>query len=258
MWFHGGLPPGARLRLGDRDLATTVSAAAVSGRLRGRALLRSPGKLALVLYDPASGESVQVGEAGRALRALDGVTDVHDLHVWEITSHYICLSMHCVLDDLRLSEKEIQTITRWVDSGAPQGNPADMPPPVTFANPNEWAFEKEMGPPDLIVKTKPFTLAARGQDVWWRPIVPTGLTKDRCIKAVSVKPSRKGRAAAPGTPPSRRRGGRRQRRLRGCIHFIGCSMMMAMPASATSTPVTSHAVGRMPSTAHSQASATPM
>jgi mono/diheme cytochrome c family protein len=60
-------------------------------------------------------------------------------------------------DDLRLSEKEIQTIARWVDNGAPQGNPADMPPPVTFANPNEWAFEKQFGPPDLIVKTKPFT-----------------------------------------------------------------------------------------------------
>ncbi len=48
-------------------------------------------------------------------------------------------------DDLRLSEKEIQTIAKWVDSGAPQGNPADMPPPVTFANPNEWAFEKQFG-----------------------------------------------------------------------------------------------------------------
>ncbi len=31
-------------------------------------------------------------------------------------------------DDLRLSEKEIETIAKWVDSGAPQGNPADMPP----------------------------------------------------------------------------------------------------------------------------------
>jgi mono/diheme cytochrome c family protein len=99
-------------------------------------------------------------------------------------------------DDLRLSEKEIQTIARWVDSGSPQGNPADMPPPVTFANPNEWPFEKQFGPPDLIVKTKPYTLPARGQDVWWRPIVPTGLDKNRCIKAVSVRPSVKGRAAA--------------------------------------------------------------
>jgi mono/diheme cytochrome c family protein len=98
--------------------------------------------------------------------------------------------------DLRLSEAEIQTIARWVDSGASFGNRADLPPPVTFPNPNEWAFEKMFGAPDLIVKTKPFSLPARGQDVWWRPIVPTGVTKDRCIKAVSVKPSLKGRAAA--------------------------------------------------------------
>ena len=99
-------------------------------------------------------------------------------------------------DDLRLSEKEIQTIARWVDSGAPQGNPADMPPPLAKADPNVWTFEKQFGPPDVIVKTKPYTLPARGQDVWWRPVVQTGVTKDRCIKAISVKPSSRGRAAA--------------------------------------------------------------
>jgi hypothetical protein len=99
-------------------------------------------------------------------------------------------------EDLRLSEAQIQTITRWVDAGAPMGNPADLPPPVTFPDPNEWAFAKTLGEPDLIIKTKPFTLSAEGQDVWWRPSVPTGLTADRCIKAVSVKPSVKGRAAA--------------------------------------------------------------
>ena len=99
-------------------------------------------------------------------------------------------------EDLRLSLDEIATISRWVDSGSPQGNPADMPPPVKFRNPDEWAFAAEFGAPDLIIKTKPFTLQANGQDVWWRPVVPTGVTEDRCIKAVSVKPSAKGRAAA--------------------------------------------------------------
>ncbi len=99
-------------------------------------------------------------------------------------------------DDLRLSEPEIQMIARWVDSGAPMGNPADLPAPVTFANLNEWGFARQFGPPDIVVKTKPFTLPAKGQDVWWRPVVETGLTKDRCIKAVSVKPSLRGRAAA--------------------------------------------------------------
>jgi hypothetical protein len=99
-------------------------------------------------------------------------------------------------NDLRLSESEIELIARWVDSGAPRGNPADMPPPVKFDDPNEWAFKKQFGEPDLVVKTKPFTLVAQGQDVWWRPVVPTGLSTDRCIRAISVKPSVKGRAAA--------------------------------------------------------------
>ncbi len=98
--------------------------------------------------------------------------------------------------DLRLSDAEIQTIARWVDTGAARGNPTDLPAPPKFADPDQWALAAQFGPPDLIVRTKPFSLPAQGQDVWWRPVVPTGLTKDRCIKAISVKPSKKGRAAA--------------------------------------------------------------
>lgn len=99
-------------------------------------------------------------------------------------------------DDLRLSEADIQTIVRWVDSGAPLGNVADLPAPTQFPDGAKWAYADEFGPPDLIVPTKPYTIPARGQDRWWRPIVPIGSTEDRCIKAVSVKPSSKGRAGA--------------------------------------------------------------
>ena len=41
---------------------------------------------------------------GHLLREFPEIRDVHDLHVWEITSHYLCLSAHVVLDDVRLSE----------------------------------------------------------------------------------------------------------------------------------------------------------
>ena len=99
-------------------------------------------------------------------------------------------------DDLRLSLSEIETIARWVEDGAPLGDPTDLPPPLTFPDLNEWAFEDEFGPPDLVVTTKPYTVAADGSDVWWRPIVPSGLTEDRCMKAVSVRPSRQGRGVA--------------------------------------------------------------
>ena len=99
-------------------------------------------------------------------------------------------------DDLRLSESEIEMIARWVDDGAPLGDLADLPPPLSFPDLSEWAYADEFGPPDLVIKTKPYTLPAEGSDVWWRPIVPSGLTEDRCLKAVSVKPAEQGRGVA--------------------------------------------------------------
>jgi mono/diheme cytochrome c family protein len=98
--------------------------------------------------------------------------------------------------DLRLSEADIQTIARWVDGGAAFGNKADLPPPLQSPDPTKWAFADEFGAPDLVVASKPYTLPAAGQDRWWRPVVPTGLTKDRCIKAISVRPSPKTRTGA--------------------------------------------------------------
>jgi hypothetical protein len=98
--------------------------------------------------------------------------------------------------DLRLSDAQIDTINRWVEGGSLQGNPADMPPPVRFPDGLKWAYEEQFGPPDLIVSTKPYTIPAQGQDRWWRPIVPVGTVEDRCIKALSVRPSVKARPAA--------------------------------------------------------------
>src|SRR5688572_10583710 len=49
--------------------------------------------------------------------------------------------------DLRLSDAEIQTIARWVDGGSSLGDPADLPQPLSFADPNKWSFADELGPP---------------------------------------------------------------------------------------------------------------
>src|SRR5579871_1678376 len=32
-------------------------------------------------------------------------------------------------NDVSLSDQEIATVVKWVDAGAPQGNPSDLPPP---------------------------------------------------------------------------------------------------------------------------------
>lgn len=88
-----------------------------------------------------------------------------------------------------LTDEEIDTIVRWVDSGTPMGDPDDLPPPRDFADPNAWQLAKMFGEPDLIVKSAPYTLAAKTQDKWFRPVVETGLTEPRWVRAIEVKPS---------------------------------------------------------------------
>ena len=97
-------------------------------------------------------------------------------------------------EDKRLSESEIRTIAAWVDAGAPLGDPSELPPPVEWPDATEWRLASRLGEPDLVVPSAPFDLPAQGQDLYWQPVVPTGLTEDRCIKAIETKPSVPGRA----------------------------------------------------------------
>ncbi len=87
-------------------------------------------------------------------------------------------------DDWSLSDGEIATIARWADNGAPQGNPADMPPPPPFIDVDEW----EIGAPDLVVSSPPFEVEGSAPD-WWGSLgqSPSGLTEDRYVAAVEYK-----------------------------------------------------------------------
>ena len=88
-------------------------------------------------------------------------------------------------NDGGLSDEEIATIVKWVDSGAPRGNPADMPPPLVFDD-SKW----KIGEPDLIVQMLPkdLEIPGSGPDQWRNFIADSGLREDRYIKAVEVKP----------------------------------------------------------------------
>src|SRR2546425_8949208 len=65
-------------------------------------------------------------------------------------------------EDMSLSDDEIASIAKWVDSGAPQGNPADMPPPREFVDNSRWF----LGKPDLIVASPSLRVKGLGPD-WW-------------------------------------------------------------------------------------------
>jgi hypothetical protein len=92
-------------------------------------------------------------------------------------------------NDRSLSEPQIATIVRWADSGAPMGDPKDLPAPKQWPNDDGWQLAKQFGPPDLVIKSDPYTMPAHGQDVWFKPSTDMGLTEERWVRAVEMRPS---------------------------------------------------------------------
>jgi hypothetical protein len=92
-------------------------------------------------------------------------------------------------NDRSLTDEQIDTIVRWIDSGAAKGNPNDMPPPKQWPDESKWQLAAKYGPPDLVITSPSYAMPAVAQDVWWRPSVPTGLTEPRWVRAIEIRPS---------------------------------------------------------------------
>jgi hypothetical protein len=91
-------------------------------------------------------------------------------------------------NDRSLNDEQIATIVTWVDAGAPMGNPKDMPAAKKWPADNEWQATKVLGPPDFVIKSDDYTMAAHHQDVWWRPITNVPVTEPRWVRAVEMRP----------------------------------------------------------------------
>jgi len=93
-------------------------------------------------------------------------------------------------NDMSLSNEQVDTIARWVDGGALEGDPKDLPPAKPLVTDNEWKGVRDgYGPPDLVVKSPEYTMAARHQDVWYRPMSDIPITEPRWAKMVEIRPT---------------------------------------------------------------------
>ena len=89
-------------------------------------------------------------------------------------------------NDRSLTQDQIDTIAKWVDAGAPEGNPAAAPKPKAWPA-DGWQIE-----PDLIVRLPDFKVPARpAKNVieWVSVTVPSGFTKDTWVTSLELKPS---------------------------------------------------------------------
>jgi mono/diheme cytochrome c family protein len=89
-------------------------------------------------------------------------------------------------NDPSLTDQEIATIAKWVDAGAPRGNPADMPAPRKFEELDQWFI----GKPDIVITSdKPYVLPAAGPDNIVDILVDPGFTEDMYVMAIESKPA---------------------------------------------------------------------
>ena len=90
-----------------------------------------------------------------------------------------------------LTDEEIATITRWVETGAKRGNPKDAPAPKVFASSEGWT----LGEPDVIIRMpEPYWVADEIQDVQPRfslVLSEEQLPEDRWINWIEFRPDTK-------------------------------------------------------------------
>ncbi|MGH9760070.1 MAG: c-type cytochrome, partial [Blastocatellia bacterium] len=86
-------------------------------------------------------------------------------------------------NDRSLSPNEIETISRWVDAGAPEGDSKDLPPAPHYTE--GWII----GKPDAVF-TMPvkFDVPAQGVVDYQYFAVPTNFTEDKWVQAAEVRP----------------------------------------------------------------------
>ena len=86
-------------------------------------------------------------------------------------------------NDRSLSPSEIETLAKWADTGAAEGNPSDAPAPVKFVS--GW----NIGVPDMVIEMpKPYQVAAKGTIDYTYYVIPTGLTDDKWVQFAEVRP----------------------------------------------------------------------
>jgi hypothetical protein len=89
-------------------------------------------------------------------------------------------------NDRSLAQSDIETISKWADAGAPEGNAKDAPPLVKWPA-DGWEIQ-----PDIIVNGPETLVPAHPKNnviEWTYITVPSGITQDTWITSMEIRPS---------------------------------------------------------------------
>jgi mono/diheme cytochrome c family protein len=83
----------------------------------------------------------------------------------------------------RLADADIQRLRAWVQAGAPEGDPRDLPPPRAF--PALWSA----GPPDVVLEPDAsFDVSSADRDLYRCFVIPTAFAEDRYVSVAEYLP----------------------------------------------------------------------
>ncbi|GAB5501335.1 MAG: hypothetical protein PsegKO_36460 [Pseudohongiellaceae bacterium] len=88
-------------------------------------------------------------------------------------------------NDRSLTDAEVALVSAWVEAGSPEGNPADLPAPLQFADAGEWSI----GEPDVVVSWE-YTVPASGPDLYgdiYSDDLVGKMRNGRYIKAIQTR-----------------------------------------------------------------------
>ena len=98
---------------------------------------------------------------------------------WFADPHYGAFA-----NDSSLTQGEIDTLVRWVDAGAPEGKPEDMPRPRRFAG--GWAIPQ----PDAVIELPtPYEIPAKGVIEYQHILIPSPFPTDRWVQFAEARPT---------------------------------------------------------------------
>lgn len=159
----GGCRPNAAQQVTfNRDVAPIVFAKCASCHHPGEAA-----PFSLLSYDDARQRAQQIVE----------VTQTRFMPPWLPEENH-----GEFLGERRLTDEELATLAAWVEQGALEGDPADLPAAPEFTP--GW----QLGAPDEVLETPAYELASTGADDFRNFVLSVEDDKPRWIRAIELRP----------------------------------------------------------------------
>ncbi len=147
------------------------------------------GQIASIIYNNCSschrpGEAapfalLSFNDVAKKAKTIARVTASHQMPPWKAEP-----GSYAYRDERRLTGEQIALIQKWVAGGTPEGDAVAKIEPPKFAS--GW----QLGEPDLIVEMPvAYHVPADGPDIYRNIAVPLGLTEDKWITAIDMRPS---------------------------------------------------------------------